>query len=207
MSSTFEQFNNGLCPRTSLKNQGLVNELHTQQLRQLIDTTNEASNEIRTYLVGSKIASERLQQIIETMDLTRSEHIRIVQAVEGLSSKTCDILEGLSEQKTRIADTQDSVNALSMTFWSLKRYMEGWIGTMVDHCQRILDMVQMNTQILLSMNVLLRRFEVNLVTSRMRHPSLVFEDAFGVRMPLPFELCQPWDVRLAFQPIYYSRIH
>lgn len=78
---------------------------------------------------------------------------------------------------------------------------------MVDHCQRILDMVQMNTQIILSMNGLLRRLEVHLATPRVHHPSLVFEDAFGVKLLLPFELCQPWDVSLAFQPIYHPRSH
>lgn len=200
---TYEQLNNGFRTRTSLKNQGLVEELHTQQLKQLVDTTNEASNEIRTYLVESKIASERLQQIIGTMDLTRSEHIRIIQAVEGLSSKTCDISEGLLEQKIQIADTQDSINALSMTFGSLQRYMEGWVEAIVDQCQHLLDTVQRNTQILLSMNGLLCRLEMLLTTSKVDFPSIVFEDAFGVKMLLPFQLCNSWDVSFVLQPIYH----
>lgn len=59
------------------------------------------------------------------MDLTRSEHIRIVQAVEDLSSKTCDILEGLSEQRIRTADTQDSINARSVNDFLVSEKVHG----------------------------------------------------------------------------------
>lgn len=182
-----------------------MDDLHTRQLRQLLDTTSEASNEIRTYLVESKIASERLQQIIATMELSRSEHIRIVQAVEGVSSNTCIILEELSEQKIRIADAQDSMNALSTTFWSLQSYMKEWVRTIVDHSQHILNMVQKNTEILLSVNSLLGRLETLLTITKIDLPSLVFEDAFGRKMLLPFQLCDSWDVSLALQPFCHPQ--
>lgn len=77
--------------------------------------------------------------------------------------------------------------------------MEQWIKTIVGHCKQIIAMVQRNTELLLSMHGLLAKLETLLTSSKVDLPSIVFENVLGIKMLLPFQLCDTWKVSIAFR--------
>lgn len=184
-----------ICDRSSLRDQGARSEGYAKQLKQLLDTTAKASAEVRHFLIDAKLASENLERIIKTVHFTQSEQLQILKTVEGTSSAAyCEAKSIREEQRAYMKDFQEATSAQITRIFALKQYMEQWIKTIVEHCKQIIAMVQRNTELLLSMHGLLAKLETLLIGSRVDLPSIVFEDVLGIRMLLPFQLCDTWEV-------------
>lgn len=183
------------CDRSSLRGQGVQSEGNGKQLKQLLDTTAKASAEIRNYLIDAKLGSENLERVIKTVQLTQSEQLQILKTIEGESSAAyCELKSIRKQQRVYAKQLQEATSAQVTRVFSLKQYMEQWIKTIVEHCKQIIATVQRNTELLLSMHGLLAKLETLLAGSRVDLPSIVFENVLGIRMLLPFQLCDTWEV-------------
>lgn len=183
-----------MCDRSSLRDQGVRSEGHAKQLKQLLDTTAKASAEIRKSLIDAKLASEHLEQVIRTVQFTQSEQHQILKIVEGKSCAAYREVKGIrKQQRAYTKQFKEATSTQIARIFSLRQYMEKWIKTIVEHCKHIIDMVQRNTELLLSMHSLLAKLET-LLSSRVDLPSIVFENVLGIRMLLPFQLCDTWEV-------------
>lgn len=166
-----------------------------KQLKQLLDTTAKASAELRKSLIDAKLASENLERVIKTVHFTQSEQLQILKTIEGESSAAyCEVKSIRKQQRAYAKEFQEATSAQITRIFSLKQYMEQWIKTIVEHCKEIIAMVQRNTELLLSMHGLLAKLETLLAGSRVDLPSIVFENVLGIRMLLPFQLCDTWEV-------------
>lgn len=173
----------------------MQSEGHTKQLKQLLDTTAKASAEIRKSLIDAKLASENLERVIKTVHFTQSEQLQVLKTIEGESSAAyCEVKSIRKQQRAYAEEFQKATSAQITRIFSLKQYMEQWIKTIVEHCKEIIAMVQRNTELLLSMHGLLAKLETLLAGSRVDLPSIVFENVLGIRMLLPFQLCDTWEV-------------
>lgn len=183
-----------MCDRTSLSDQGVRSEGYAKQLKQLLDTTAKASAEIQKFLTDAKLASESLERVIRTVHFTQREQIQILKTIEGKSSAVyCEAKSIRKQQKAYTKQFQEATSTQIAQIRSIKQYMEQWVKTIVEHCKRIIAMVQRNTELLLSIHSLLAKLET-LLGSRVDLPSIVFENVLGIRMLLPFQLCDTWEV-------------
>ncbi|KAF3766198.1 hypothetical protein M406DRAFT_330034 [Cryphonectria parasitica EP155] len=165
---------------SSLKTQGLVGQGHTEALRKLLDTAKRAATETQRFILGARIASQHLEQAIKATNLTQSEQLQILKIIEGKSSETYSSIQTLAEQQAgHTAGVRDALNTQMTRFCSFKRYMEEWIEKIVEQCKQLIAMVQKNTETLLSMHAMLA--------------SIVFENVLGIKMLLPYQLCDTWD--------------
>lgn len=170
-------------------------EGHEKQLKQLFDTTAKASAEIRRSLIDAKLATENMEKVIKTVQLTQSEQLHILKAIEGESSAAyCEVRSIREQQRANTEEFQRATSAQMTRIFSLRQYMEQWIRTIIEHCKQIIAMVQRNTELLLSIHGLLAKLETSLAWSRVDLPSIVFENVLGTRMLLPFQLCDTWEV-------------
>lgn len=184
-----------ICDRSSLRDQGARSQGYAKQLKQLLDTTAKASAEVREFLIDAKLASENLERVIKTVNFTQSEHLQMLKSIEGTSSATyCEAKSIREEQRAYMKDFQEATSTQITRIFSLKQYMQQWIKAIVEHCKQIIVMVQRNTELLLSMHGLLAKLETLLTGSRVDLPSIVFENVLGIRMLLPFQLCDTWEV-------------
>lgn len=178
-------------------------EGHAKQLKQLLDTTAKASAEIRKSLFDAKLASENLERVIKTVQFTQSEQLQILKTIKGKSSATFYKVNKIhKEQRAYVKEFQKATSTQITRFFSFKQHMEQWIKTIVEHCKQIIAMVQRNTELLLSMHGLLAKLETLLAGSRINLPSIVFENVLGIKMLLPFQLCDTWEVSAA---VSYAR--
>jgi hypothetical protein len=180
------------------KNQRISNQAYTSQLKKLISTTEAASTEIQKFLVDAKAASERLEELIKSGNLTQAEQVRILTTMENKSTETQKLVKDLSQwHQNYAAGVREAVNnaqAQVVKLFSLKQYMEEWIIKIVEYCKEITAKVQRNTDILLSLHAMLAKFEFLLGRARIDLPAVVFENVFGIKMLLPLQLCDTWDV-------------
>lgn len=184
-----------MCNRSSLRDQGVQSEGFAKQLKYLLAITAKASAEVRRSLIDAKLASENLERVIKTVHFTQSEQLQILKAIEGKSSATyCEAKSIREEQRAYTKQFHEAANAQITRIFSLKLYMEQWIKTIVEHCKQIIAMVQRNTELLLNMHSIMAKLETMLAGSRVDLPSIVFENVLGIKMLLPFQLCDTWEV-------------
>ena len=184
----------------SSKNQRISNQAYASQLKKLISSTDVASTEIKKFLVDAKVASERLEELIKSGNLTQAEQVRILSTMENKSTETNKLVKDLSQwHQNYAAGVREAVtNAQThvIKLFSLTKYMEDWIRKIVEYCKEITAKVQRNTDILLSLHAMLAKFELLLSRARLDLPSIIFENVFGIKMLLPLQLCDTWDVSI-----------
>ena len=172
---------------------------HSKQLTNLLDTTQSAASEIRDFLVNAKVASERLEQIILVRNAQDARQAEILETMEGRSVETQGLFADLSQQqKSFLARLRDTVNGACNKVHqisSIHKNLENWIKTIVQYCKDIISMVQRNTRLLLSLYEMLAKLERTLSIARVDLPILEFENPFGIKMALPWQLCETWEVR------------
>ena len=171
---------------------------HSKQLTNLLDTTKSATREIQDFLVNAKVASERLEQILLVRNTQDARQVEILENMEGRSVETQGLFADLSQQqKSFLARLQETVNGACNKIHqvsSAHRSLENWIKTIVQYCKEIISLVTRNTKLLLSLHTMLVKLERTLSIARVDLPILEFENPFGIKMALPFQLCETWEV-------------
>ncbi|KAI0534576.1 hypothetical protein GGR58DRAFT_520161 [Xylaria digitata] len=182
---------------SSLESQNFVNQTYLTQLRTLIRTTNDASTEIKRYLVDCKLASEKLESLITSGNMTQQQQTRILKIIENKTNDTrkavCDLSRRHQHCALGVREAIDDVSSQIVKLFSFKGYMEDWIRQIVQFCKDIIAMVERNTQILLSLHGMMTKLSVLLSRSNIQLPILEFENPFGHTLALPYQLCDTWN--------------
>ena len=168
-----------------------------------MDTTKAAADEIRGFLSGAEIASQRLEQLILDGNITGIAQLDTIKALQSRSSETYALTRTLSKQQHGIATSLHTAFSTTCTTLaqatSAQARIERWIRKIVQYCKDLIAMVQRNTHLLLSLHGTLARLERLLHTPGLNLPILEFENSFGIKMALPFQLCDTWEVN-AYSP-------
>ncbi|RBQ79387.1 hypothetical protein FVER14953_12183 [Fusarium verticillioides] len=77
--------------------------------------------------------------------------------------------------------------------FTLTEHLERWIKTVVSYCNEIIGLAQRNTRILLSLHDIVMRLESAMRTPTISLPVLEFENPFGIKMALPYQMCDTWE--------------
>ncbi|KAK3332891.1 hypothetical protein B0T19DRAFT_439693 [Cercophora scortea] len=169
------------------------------KLERLLQTTSTAAQEITTFLQDAKTASERLQRQISLGNLTQIQTLGILRMVESRSKETNVLLKRLADsQASSASNLEQSTTEISShlaKLFPLRAYLEEWIQRIVEYCQEIITMVQRNTHTLLLLHQMMVKLEAAVQKTGIDLPILEFEDPFGVKMALPFQFCDTWEVR------------
>ena len=188
------------CHRSTLKAQQNSNQAHTRQLKLLIETVGTAAAEIKKFLVDAKLSSERLEELIKFGNLSQKELIQISTTLKWESGETHKLVKDLSQWRRKytagVQDAVDDSRTQMVKLFSLTKYLEEWMSKIVRYCKEIISMVQRNTELLLSLHGMLAKFEWLLSCSKIELPSIVFENVFGIKMILPYQLCTTWKVSI-----------
>ncbi|KAI8629558.1 hypothetical protein F5Y19DRAFT_475545 [Xylariaceae sp. FL1651] len=181
----------------SLKSQNLVNRSYATRLQNLIQTTNSASADIMQFLIDAKSASQHLEQLIVSGNLTQKEQIQVMTMIGNNTCETQKAVHDLSlwqQQHTlRLKDAVGDVSKQIVKLFSFKEYMEDWVRKIVQYCKDIIAMVERNTQILLSLHGMITKLSLMLSQSNVHLPILEFENPFGHNLALPYQMCDTWD--------------
>ncbi|KAJ8131166.1 hypothetical protein O1611_g2461 [Lasiodiplodia mahajangana] len=181
----------------SLQSQKSVSQEYLTQLRTLIRTTNDAATEIKQFLIDCKLASENLQDLIISGNVTQAQQIQILTAIESKTGETRKAVNDLSQWHQQytagVKSAVDNVSTQIVRLFSFTAYMEDWIRKIVQYCKDIIAMVDRNTQILLTLHSMMTRLSVLLNRSGVSLPILEFENPFGHTLALPYQLCDTWD--------------
>ncbi|KAF5227064.1 hypothetical protein FANTH_14883, partial [Fusarium anthophilum] len=170
----------------SLRPGNTINNPFTDHLKALIITTQTASREIGTCLVEAKAGSERLEKLVVAANLAQTENENTLKLVKENTEKTSSILDA-------VTDTMGVASSQLVRLFSLTEHLEIWIKTIVQYCNEIIDLVQRNTDILLSIHGIVTRLESAMRVPGVNCPILEFENPFGIKMALPFQMCDTWE--------------
>ena len=173
--------------RESLESANVTNPAFSDQLKALVNTTDGASREIRTFLFEAKASSERLEELMVMANSVQAEQGIALKSVEQNTSKASSILGTL-------AGTVGSASTQLVKLFSLTEHLEEWIKAIVQYCKDIIALVRQNTHLLLSLHGIMTRLEVVLRQPGINLPILEFENPFGIKMALPFQMCDTWEV-------------
>ncbi|KAF5549803.1 hypothetical protein FMEXI_4054 [Fusarium mexicanum] len=152
----------------------------------LIMTTQTASREIETCLVEAKAGSEQLEKLVVAANLAQTENEDTLKLVKENTEKTSSILDA-------VTDTMGVASSQLVRLFSLTEHLEIWIRTLVQYCNEIIDLVQRNTDMLLSIHGIVTRLESAMGVPGVNCPILEFENPFGIKMALPFQMCDTWE--------------
>ncbi|KAI1323345.1 hypothetical protein F5Y16DRAFT_384007 [Xylariaceae sp. FL0255] len=181
----------------NLKRQSEANQTFATQLEILIRTTDNASKEIKQFLVDAKIASERLEHQVKSGNMTQEEQTQMLKSIEIKTTDTHqafrDLARSQGEQAARAEKGMSRLSGQLANMVSFKEHMESWISQIVNYCKSIIYMVEKNTQILLSLHGMMTKVSALLSQSAINLPILEFEDPFGQKLALPFQLCDTWE--------------
>lgn len=187
--------------RSSLKSQRAFNQSYVTQLKVLLETTAHASSEIKKFLIDAEVASKRLEALIKSGNTTLAEQVRVLTIIEDKSTETYETVKDLSRwhksYSQGVKDALDNAQTHIVKLFSLKQYMEEWADKLIQYCKEIITMVRRNTEILLSLHGMLAKFELLVSRSKVDLPSIVFENVFGIKMVLPYQLCNTWEAGIS----------
>jgi len=175
--------------RQGLQSQSSSNELFSAQLTCLMTTTNAAAQEIHDFLLSSKATAERLEAAITSAHAAEMERGQAISAIQQTAAETHGWVNS-------IRATLGNVSTQLTELFSLTKYLENWIRQIVECCKAIICQVQQNTGMLLSLHGLVKSLEMTLRRTGIDLPVLELENPFGVRMALPYQLCNTWEVRI-----------
>ncbi|KAM5386027.1 uncharacterized protein FOBCDRAFT_208364 [Fusarium oxysporum Fo47] len=170
----------------SLTPKNTTNNPFADHLKALITTTETASREIETYLLEAKAGSERLEKLVVAANLTHAEQENTVNLMEQNAEKTSMVLDA-------ITNTVEAASSQLVRLFSLTEHLERWIKTVVQYCNEIIGLVQRNTRILLSLHDIVMRLESAMRAPGVTCPVLEFENPFGIKMALPYQMCDTWE--------------
>jgi archaellum biogenesis ATPase FlaH len=156
-------------------------------LKALITTTETASHEIETCLLEAKAGSERLEKLVVAANLAQVEQESTLKLVEQNAEKTSIVLDA-------VTNTVGAASSQLVRLFSLNEHLERWIKAVVQYCNEIIGLVQRNTHILLSLHDVVTRLESAMRVPGVNCPVLEFENPFGIKMALPFQMCDTWEV-------------
>jgi hypothetical protein len=156
-------------------------------LKALIITTQTASREIEACLIEAKAGSERLEKLVVAANLAQAEQENSLKLVKENAEKTSSVLDA-------ITDTMGLASSQLVRLFSLTEHLELWIKTVVQYCNEIINLVQRNTGILLSLHGIVTRLESAIRVPGVNCPILEFENPFGIKMALPYQMCDTWEV-------------
>lgn len=132
--------------------------------------------------------------------MTLKEQETILRTIGNKSVETHNLMLKMTASSERIsAGFQSGLEGMQtqiVKFCTLKGYLEDWITKIVDYCKEIMAMVHRNTRMLLQLHSMLAKLEIAISRNNINLPILEFENPFGVRMALPFQLCETWEVSL-----------
>jgi hypothetical protein len=175
--------------RQGLQSQSSSNERFSAQLTCLMKTTNAAALEIHDFLLGSKATAERLEAAVTSAHAAEMERGQAISAIQQTVAETHGWVNS-------IGATLGNVSTQLTELFSLTKYLENWIRQIVECCKAIIGQVQQNTGMLLSLHGLVKSLEMTLRRTGIDLPVLELENPFGVRMALPYQLCDTWEVRI-----------
>ena len=167
-------------------------------MKQFVDTTQSATVEIWDFLVGAKMTSELLEEIVLARNRQDVREVQILETMACHSYETQSLVTDLSQQQTSVlAKLQDTMSSACSTInqvSSIHRSLESWIKNIVQYYAEIITMIERNTRLLLSLYGILAKLERTLSTAGIDLPILEFETPLRVKMALPFQLCETWEV-------------
>lgn len=150
-------------------------------------TTNTAAQEIHDFLLGSKATAERLEAAVTSAHVAGNERGRTMERIQTTTAQTNGWVNNINM-------TLGNVSTQLITMFSLTKHLEEWIRKIVEYCKTIIGQIQRNTGMLLSLHGLVASLESSLRHSGIDLPVLELENPFGIRMALPFQLCDTWEV-------------
>ncbi|KAK3376530.1 hypothetical protein B0T24DRAFT_221773 [Lasiosphaeria ovina] len=159
-----------------------TNQVFADQLTCLMDTTNTAAREIHDFLASSKATAEMLEAAVATACSVESN----LETVQAVTTETSSVVSGLLQGVGHLS------SQLTKLF-SLTEHLEEWIRAMLQYCKDIIAQVQRNTGVLLSLHGLVTNLELALRRPGINLPILELENPFGIRMALPYQLCDTWE--------------
>ncbi|KAF4335411.1 hypothetical protein FBEOM_10737 [Fusarium beomiforme] len=170
----------------SLAPENTTNNPFADHLKALIITTEIASREIKTCLLEAKAGSERLEELVVAANLAQSKQANTLKLVEQNAEKTSSVLDAVTV-------TVGAASSQLVRLFSLTEHLERWIKTVVQYCNEIIGLVQRNTHILLSLHGIVMRLESAMRVPGVNCPVIEFENPFGIKMALPFQMCDTWE--------------
>ncbi|PNP77017.1 hypothetical protein FNYG_09630 [Fusarium nygamai] len=172
--------------RESLKSENTTNNPFADHLKALITTTETASREIGSCLIEAKAGSERLEGLVVAANSAHAEQERTLGLMEQNAEKSSMVLDV-------ITDTMGAASSQLVRLFTLTEHLERWIKTVVRYCNEIIGLVQRNTRILLSLHNIVMRLESAMRMPTISLPVLEFENPFGIKMALPYQMCDTWE--------------
>lgn len=174
--------------RQTLETNTTANRAFAGQLTYLMSTTNAMAVEIRAFLASSKVNAQELEAAVAAARSVESEHTLKLDTIQATTTETGSLVGSMAQGVGRMS------SQLTKLF-SLTEHLEGWIRAVVQHCKDIIGQVQRNTDLLLSLHGLLASLEGALRRPDITLPILELEDPFGIKMALPYQVCNNWEVR------------
>jgi hypothetical protein len=156
-------------------------------LKALITTTVTASREIESCLIEAKAGSERLERLVVAANLAHVEQESTLNLMEQNAEKTSIALDA-------VTNTIGAASSQLVRLFSLTEHLERWIKTVVQYCNEIIGLVKRNTRILLSLHDIVTRLESAMRAPGVTCPVLELENPFGIKMALPYQMCDTWEV-------------
>ncbi|KAF2967272.1 hypothetical protein GQX73_g6298 [Xylaria multiplex] len=127
----------GMMKWSSLESQNFVNRTYLTKLRTLIQTTNDASTEIKRYLVDCKLVSEKLESLIMSGNMTQRQQTRILKTIENKTSDTQKAVLDLSRWHRQhtfgVREAIDDVSTQIVKLFSFKGHIEDWIRQIAEN--------------------------------------------------------------------------
>lgn len=192
--------------RESLKSVCASIEKHTEQLMELINSTKSATHDIQRSLVEASVISTKVEQLVNSGQLSTKEQLTILTHINkttiNSNKLTHHILSSTKSQVTNLNKVTRAVEENSAHTTLARRSVERWLKAIAQYCKGIISMVERNTRILLELRILLENVESKIMHVGIDLPILVFQDPFGERMALPWQLCQTWTVSLSFITLF-----
>ncbi|KAF4455186.1 hypothetical protein F53441_2424, partial [Fusarium austroafricanum] len=170
----------------SLAPENATSNPFADHLKALIATTETASREIKVCLLEAKAGSERLEKLVVAANLAQTKNENTLKLVEQNAEKTSYVLDA-------VTNTVGTASSQLVKLFSLTEHLERWIKAIVQYCNEIIGLVQRNTHILLSLHDVVTRLESALRVPGVTCPVLEFENPFGIKMALPYQMCDTWE--------------
>ncbi|KAK4102634.1 hypothetical protein N658DRAFT_558251 [Parathielavia hyrcaniae] len=177
-----------------LEDANAANRGFADQLTCLMNTTNTVAQGVHEYLASSKAAMERLEVAVVTARQAESEAtVNQLQTIQITASESSGLIKNLVQGVSHMS------GQLTKLF-SLTEHLKKWIKAVLQACKDIIDRTQRTTGLLLSLHGLITSLEQALRRPDISLPILELENPFGVRMALPYQLCDTWEQGLKGKP-------
>jgi hypothetical protein len=176
--------------RQALEANNTANRVFAEQLTCLMSTTSMMAREISDFLASSKANAQMLETAVAAARSAESEQAMKLDTIQAATTETGSLVSSLAQGVGHMSSQLTNL-------FSLTEHLEGWIRAIVQHCKDIIGQVQRNTGLLLSIHGLLTSLELALRRPEIANilPIIELENAFGIKMALPYQMCDTWEVR------------